>query len=628
MKILLLIIYVITAQILFSQTKPLDSLYKAPFDTNKIKDASRLSSNSEVFSYDSLYIWNDKRSLSEIVDARAGYFVNTFNLNGRNSINYNGFPDKNIGVYLDGVQVNDVIFGGFDILNISVNEIDRIEEVSNVSSFLYGVNSNGKSINVLTKNNFKPQPFSQLRYSQDRTNSLYADLNFTLPFSRKFNWMIGLTKHSIDAYYENSESDVWRGRTRLSYYPSTKFNAEVNFRYNNIKRGLNDGLTGNGIDDSLLSATASVWSVVDKEQINNYHLDAGMTFKLFKNPTALTNVKLFYIHFLRDFHGEQRNLVYKDTIVDDRLNSKRYGLSVLQNLYLIESKNFSTELAFGGNVYYDDVNDSTEKFHEIEKYSNRYYSAFVKGDLKYGNFTLSPMIKYDNIKNNGFTSVGLEGNYDLVRSKYLGIKLFAGSNLVNSIYLTDFTGLYESNLRNDTSVNYYETGIEIFYKNAFIKSYFFLQEANGYNNTTSRGVNTSLNYNSKIFSFINQLNYIDKEYLPLFYYKGDYSFHNYFFRNKLNLQVGFSFKYLYTKWEVSFDKRFNYSDGAGNLLNYRNKYYLDFYIGARIGHANINITLANLFDNVYYDVELYPYNNRGGLGNVVSRFTIVWDFLN
>ncbi len=53
---------------------------------------------------------------------------------------------------------------------------------------------------------------------------------------------------------------------------------------------------------------------------------------------------------------------------------------------------------------------------------------------------------------------------------------------------------------------------------------------------------------------------------------------------------------------------------------------MDFYIGARIGTADINLTVANIFDNLNYTTAIYPYDARGGFLNTISRFSIVWDF--
>ncbi|HMQ68780.1 MAG TPA: hypothetical protein PKC58_07310, partial [Ignavibacteria bacterium] len=75
MKVLFSLVLLLISQYVFSQDKLSDTTHKVPFDTNKIKDQTLLSNTSDVFSYDSLYIWNDKRTLSEIMDERQGFFI-------------------------------------------------------------------------------------------------------------------------------------------------------------------------------------------------------------------------------------------------------------------------------------------------------------------------------------------------------------------------------------------------------------------------------------------------------------------------------------------------------------------------------------------------------------------------
>ncbi|MBK8982706.1 MAG: Plug domain-containing protein [Ignavibacteria bacterium] len=123
----------VQSQTVFTNTS--DTLKKIPFDINRIKNPFRLSLNSEVFNYDSVSIWSDRRTLSEIMDQRPGFFINDFGFGGRNTINYNGRSSYQTGIFRDGIQVNDNFYQGFDIENFSVNEIEQIEEISAVSSF-------------------------------------------------------------------------------------------------------------------------------------------------------------------------------------------------------------------------------------------------------------------------------------------------------------------------------------------------------------------------------------------------------------------------------------------------------------------------------------------------------------
>ena len=187
MKLYLAIFLVFCTNTVFSQngdstrTPSSNDTVKIPFDVNKIPGAYRLSNTSETIGI-SDWIWNDKRNLGEILNERPGYMVNFFDDGGRNVINFNRMDEKGIGIFKDGIQINDNLFGGFDIENISVNEIDTIEELSNISSFLWGYNTQTKSINIITKDIFQPELFSQLRFSQGRYGSEDADVYFSQSF--------------------------------------------------------------------------------------------------------------------------------------------------------------------------------------------------------------------------------------------------------------------------------------------------------------------------------------------------------------------------------------------------------------------------------------------------------------
>jgi hypothetical protein len=114
---------------------------------------------------------------------------------------------------------------------------------------------------------------------------------------------------------------------------------------------------------------------------------------------------------------------------------------------------------------------------------------------------------------------------------------------------------------------------------------------------------------------------------PSAYISLDVSYKDILFRNKLKLRTGFNVKYLSNKPEVAYNQFSNIM--VSNTGNAGFDYFdLDFYVGARIGKANINITLANLFNNLFYNTSLYPYDDRNGLLRTISRFTITWDFWN
>ncbi|MBS1552493.1 MAG: TonB-dependent receptor plug domain-containing protein [Bacteroidetes bacterium] len=586
------------------------------------------------------------------MNERPGYFINNFGPGGRNLINFNGFSPSDIGIFRDGIQSNDILFGGFDVQNISVNEIDKTEEVSGVSSFFYGFNTPGKAINIITKDAFRTKPFSQFRYSQDRFNSLDADLVFNLPFSKKINWMAGITKHSVDGRYENSGFDVWRARTRLSYYLSPKFNLKADFNFSKITRGLNEGLIFTSDKDSLSQKSAAVVNPSSGEVIENYFYNIALTGRFFKDKNSLTKLTLYSNNTIRDYSNSDTITVGTSNYFSPpaKYHYIQYAADLSQNLNYRLSRKSSLEFIFGGNVYLNYYNYAN---HYINDLYSEIYSLKLKSDFKFENLFLSVFVKanamkkdvslpfYNNLSDkNNYTNVntGAEAGYKFTLDKNKFLKLYGGVN--NISYQNEQTLINAGIFLENTNKKYYqylESGLEFNIKDKLdIKSFYF---HNGKNLFYSRyrsagGVNTSLNYYSSFADAYISYNYINSDFFPKHNIKSDISYHNFLFKNKLRLRTGFNIKYFSAPENSSGNVYYEYSQSNYSFYHAVSRnvkmsgFQTDFYVGARIGHANVNLTIANIFNTFYYDTLLYPADDLGGFVNSISRFTIVWDFLN
>ena len=592
-----------------------DSIYTPPFDTNKIKEAPYLSDNSDTTSYP-FFIWNDKRNLGEVMNEKAGYFINYFNLGGRNLINYNGFYDEQVGIFRDGIQINDNYFGGFDIENISINEIETIEEISNVSSFLYGINTNGKAINVITKDIFQPEPFSQLRFSQDRDGSLNADVLFSIPFSKKLNVQIGANNHVIDGRYTNTDFNVWRARSKINFFLSPKFNARLNFDYTKIKRGLFEGVIySNDLDSIIDNDIAKVVNSDSYERLTNYYYDLSLVGRLFKNRNSLTKLKLYSNNSLREYRDEENRSNPNGVYIKTDYHSIVYGMDFKQNILYEINNDLSADFTTGLNAYFN-LFDVPYK-HKI--YFD-YYTAFQKIDLKYINSFISGFCKHTIIKNYYYFSYGAESKINLYRKEYLSLNIFSGINITKRP--ASYIYVPVSSIEN----KYFELGTDITLYGVKLKFLYYYFDYN-----ITKGYNMSLKYNTDHFRAYLNLDYHEQKYqwniFPKYFMKSDISYQDLFFDDHLVLRIGFNIKYIKDFLTLGYDQM-NYSFSHSTGTHYKDSFNADFYIGARIGHANVNFTVANIFNNFNYNTYLYPENDRGGFLESISRFTIVWDFLN
>ena len=610
-----------------------------------------MSNTSETYGIGT-WIWNDRRNLGEILNERPGYLVNFMFDGGRNTINFNTLDEKNIGILKDGIQINDNLFGGFDIENISVNEIDTIEEISSVSSFLYGINSQTKAINIITKDVFQPQLFSQLRFSQDRYGSEYADVYFSQSLSRKFNWQIGATKHSIDGRYTNSDFDVWRGRGRVNWFISPKANIRANINYASIQRGLNGGLIYSTQDTLENGEIAQVENSDSYEKLTNFFYDLSFTGRFFRDRNSLTKIKLYSQNSLREYRDEENRANSNGIYISKNFHTVQYGLDVKQNFGINFSKDIKGDLLIGGNVYLNLFNFNTPSlasvYPPITAFKQNYYSLLSRFKANYKDLVIIFSGRYDRMYEQDIFQYGVEGKYIVYQNNNYKITVFGGVNTKNSgidYYSLLFQNVTMNNVLDNIDYRYTEAGISFDSKYFYAKLYQYGNSGtdgfNLYNGNYEAGllteyidVITALNYNK--IEYINSFspNSIIEPNNARLYLKSDISYHDLLFKDNLNLRVGFNLKYfhdlqtqeydqyLYTQYATTGQAAYSSNGFIDHLFN------MDFYIGARIGSANINFTVANIFDNFNYDTFIFPWDDRGGALNSISRFTITWDFFN
>lgn len=627
------IIFILCSINSFAQSVKKDTVYHTPFDTNKISNSYMLDKKSDTIGIQD-FIWSDRKNLSEIMNDKAGYFINYLGIGGRNPINFNNVDSRQIGIFRDGVQINDNFFGGFDEENISVSEIQKIEGVSNISSFLYGINSTGKAINIITKDAFQPTIFSQLRYSQDRYGALFADFSLNVPFSKKFNFIFGINSHFTDGYYRNSDYNVWRGRFKLNYYASPKLNIKASFYHNVINRRLNEGLVYN-TDDTLRNQNfAEVYSLGQYERYSTFYSDITFTGNFLNDKNSLTKLIFYSNNTLRILRNGE-NGVDTGVYLRNDYHYIQYGVDLSQHLRKKFNEVILTDFMLGGNAYLNLNNFSGQLPFTSSNFPifNQYniYSVKSKLDVSLYNFFISGSLKSELIDKELHNNVGLEGKYKLFEKGDFGLLLKGG---FKSTYSGN-TYLEYNNINNwfnylGRRIDYYEFGFESRYKNLYLDAYQYSwnYDITQVNSITPVNGNYSVKYHTKFFDFGINANYTNDTLFPKIYLKSDVVYHNQLFKDKLDLKVGISVKYFSEMPVVSIEQE-NYS----NIYNYenggflrKNFFNLDFYIGARIGTANINLTLANLLDNLNYTTAIYPYDARGGFLNSISRFTIVWDF--
>ena len=448
---------------------------------------------------------------------------------------------------------------------------------------------------------------------------------FSQPVSRKGNVQIGITKHSIDGRYENSAFNIWRGRGRVNLYLSPKINAKLNFYLDNYTRSLNEGLVYSS-DPNVLSdpEIAEVRNTESNEDLENYFYDLTMTGRFFRNQNSLTKFKLYSNNSNRQFILNNQTEPYYS-------HSIQYGAEMTQNFNIKQDKNLNMDVLIGGNVYINLYRGkrTTTFMDPFYSYQQNYYSLKGKYDLTYKGFYLTALIRNDNIQDNNYLNFGAEANIKVYRNNDFLFELNGGLNhtsyYIQNAAIANFSTPYIT--VNEFSHDLYEIGGKIIYKD-------FTLEATGFKKSydqwekESYGVNSAISFISEYTDLVVSYNYSSIELFPVNYIKSDLAFKDILFKGKLKLKTGFDIKYYNIDY-ITFQDQLLYSSQYTYIsFPQTSQFIADFYVGARIGRANINLTIANIFNSLVYNSYVYPLDDRGGFLNAISRFTIVWDFIN
>jgi len=624
----------------FAKTDPLPKdTIKINFNQNKIHKFDLLSNLSDTSGIDS-YIWNDRRNLQEIMNEKSGFYAYFLGNGGKSLLNFNGL--SNVGVFRNGIEANNQFYGGFDVESFSVNEIDKIEEVSTSLSFMYGLNSYGKVINIVDKDNFQPNLFTQFRYTQDRDGALFADVNMNVPISRKFNFLFGINNHSSDGHYQNSDFSFWRSRFQFNYYPSDRFNVKFFISANKQQRGQNDGLTFNASKDTLLDPNLALAYNPDAyEKILTTYSDIKITGRFFKDTLSLTNFNIFTNNSIREYRDEENRNTPNGIFIGKNYHSIQYGFDLNQTVFFSPTKLSHVKLLAGIKGYYNLYNYDRTSITKIDSIIGSRYLDFnavdlySRLDLMYNKFLISGAIKSQRFNDSYHFMYGADLNFRIDFNNNTNLVLKGGTN--NTTFGFDYASLFYDEYFNrfDNNYNasrkqYYEAGFQFSYDELTIS--YLNYYSNLFSEYSLLNSNISIGYNSKHIAIVCNLNSFSNDNysiktIPPVYISSDIAYKNVLFKNKLTLKTGFNIKYVSEKPNIGYNQ---FSNVIENVNNYSAFDYFDadFYVGARIGKANINITLANIFNNLYYNTALYPIDDRGGLLRSISRFTITWDFWN
>jgi len=217
------------------------------------------------------------RDLSEVLSFTSGTFISSGSKN-EFRIKIRGFESEKIALLYDGIPIYEPFFNSFDLKTLTSEEIESVKIVKGGSSVLYGPNTLGGVVEVLTK---RPNPPSfSLKTLYDSSSSLgisssgsirWRDFFFSgfAQFDRSdgFKW----NRDGETTRRENSDAERRSVTGKLYFYPNEKSEIllEAGYYFSEF-----------GIPWATEYYNPRYWRF---KSWNRFQLNLGGTFSLLKN---------------------------------------------------------------------------------------------------------------------------------------------------------------------------------------------------------------------------------------------------------------------------------------------------------------------------------------------------------
>ncbi len=565
------------------------------------------------------------RSLSGILEQYPGVFMrNQYSEGQYDGITIRGNDWRSVALMMDGRLLNDPASGIYNPYYFSTAYADRIEIVTGPRSFLYGLNSTGGAINIVTPNLSLTRPFSVLNYAESGYNYSYADGTFSQNIGRKFNMMLGFQQQSTDGRFENSESEQWNARIKLRYSILENLHVTVSEYFTHTQTGLNGGIDPTSLAPAFDPRLATVVNSDSYEKVSRHDVNASLIGSFFDDPTSISTFTFYYSHNSREYRDEENRQNPNGIFIQTDEISSWWGATLKQD---IATK--AQRLGLAANVefqkkspYWVEVSNlnlrileelmlgrvSIGAYARIDKYSKRWSDRSFLG---YGGDIQVEISSFMN-----FFS-GISSSYRLPSSREQEIRApNSFPRITEEHHVRAEAGIRIATGGQSIDLSFFHSTID----DPLIISY---DESYSGDQEVINGFSCKLLLRFEWIEFdLNALYFYDgSRKWPRISGTGGIFYHNTIINGNLELKSGFRGRYLSSYDGSPFDAQrlIYYSPTSEAPIN--NGGSVDFETTAHIGDAYVTFTWENLASTQYFVTPYYPVLDRE------IRFGISWQFL-
>jgi outer membrane cobalamin receptor len=253
--------------------------------------------------------WLDYRFLGGILESFPGVFMMDQESEGQYSqATFDGVDWRAVRVSSNGRGLNDPASGVFKLYDFTAEYADRIEVVTGPRAFLYGLNSTGAAVNLVTKNYNSNKPFTKFNYSEGAYGYSNVDGTFSQNISRKTNVTLGFQHQTTDGRFIGEAHDAWNAREKIRYNISHDLNIILSHYHTSTQTQMNGGVDSTRLDGRALAfdntlAVMKQDSTYEKVTRNDFDLSFVGTF--LGDTADVTNLTFYYSHTKREFRERE-----------------------------------------------------------------------------------------------------------------------------------------------------------------------------------------------------------------------------------------------------------------------------------------------------------------------------------
>ena len=209
----------------------------------------------------------------------------------------NRINTPSVGLYVDNIPYFEK-----SVFNFEFFDLERIEVLRGPQGTLYGRNTMGGLINILTTNPDHKR-LTSIMADYGNYGQINTQLSHNQPISKSLSALVNFSQKHQDGFYTNEfngdkvdKLNSYAGRVKLLYEPSAKFKALLNAQYEDSKQG---GYPYAIYDDNTQTAASINYN--DYSSYDRSMFSSGLNMQYFAKNFTVRAVSSY--QYVKDFQG-------------------------------------------------------------------------------------------------------------------------------------------------------------------------------------------------------------------------------------------------------------------------------------------------------------------------------------